>query len=213
MKKEKLTKFSDIVYYYKWYMIITALVILAVAYIAVECHNKVEDDLIVTAVLSNYPLSTASDEIAEDMVADGIIPDLNEDGVSKPYVNMITFPLTPQSQEEMMAGQLVSIAFAEKKAVLFLIDLDLLEMYEDDEIFCDISRVAELHDIPDEDLYIAEDGTIMGISLAGNEYLESKGIPTQTLYACYKYLPYANTPEENQVMLDAADEILAYIMK
>ncbi|MBR2476586.1 MAG: hypothetical protein IKB50_00440 [Clostridia bacterium] len=213
MKKEKLTKFSDIIYYYKWHMIIAVVMIIAVAYFAVECHNKVKDDLVITAVLSNYSMSTASEEIGNDMASNGVIPDLNGDGVSKAYVHVITFPVKPQNQEEMMAGQQVSIAFAADDSILFLIDEDLLEMYEDDMVFGDISRVAELQGVSEENLYIAEDGTVMGISLKGNEYLESKGIPTQTLYACYRYISPESITDEIQTKINAADGILAHIMK
>ena len=213
MKKEKLTKFSDIMYYYKWHMIIAVIMIIVVAYFAVECHNKVEDDITVTAILSNYALSTAAEDVENDMVSNGLIPDLNGDGTNKMFVHIITFPIKPQNQEEMMAGQQVSVAFAADDSVLFLIDEDLLEMYEDDEIFNDISRVAELQGASEADLYLAEDGTSMGISLTDNEYLESKGIPTKTLYACYRYALHSDNSDEYQAKVDVADKILAHIMK
>ena len=192
MKKEKLTKFSDIMYYYKWHMIIAVITIIAVAYFTVECHNKVKDDLVVTAILSNYSLSTAPDDIETDMVSSGIVPDLNGDGTSKMFVHVITFPLKPQNQEEMMAGQQVSVALAGDDSVLFLIDFDLLEMYEDDEIFCDISRVAELQGVSEEDLYIAEDGTVMGISLN-----------TTVFFFCFRLIK-VKKPGFSKVMLSSS---------
>ena len=213
MKNQKLTKFSDIMYYYKWHIIITIITIAAVVFFATECRNKVEDDLVITAILSNYAMSTAPDAITSDMVEKGIIPDFNGDGVSKAYMNLITFPVNPQNQEEMMAAQQVSIAFAADDSILFLLDKDLLEMYENDELFGDISRVAELHGLGEEDLYISEDGTVLGISLKGNPYLEEKGIPTDTLYACYRMVYPERITDETKAKIQVADDMLGYIMK
>lgn len=213
MKKEKLTKFSDIVYYYKWHMIIAAITIIAIVFFAVECSKKVEDDLVVTVILSNYSSYDTADSISNDLAAEGVIPDFNGDGVSKAYIHIITFPLKPQTQEEMMAGQEVSVAFAGDDSILFLIDEDLLEMYEDDMVFGDISRVAELNGIGEEDLYIAEDGTVMGISLKGNKYLGDKGIKTDTLYACYRFTPDDRITDEIRAKIDAADKILAHFLR
>lgn len=213
MKKEKLTKFSDYVYYYKWHAIIAVVVIVVLAFTIHDCATKIEDDMVVTALLSNYPAIEASENMSADFVSAGLIPDANEDGVSQVYVNLVTVPLDPQSEQEMMGAQQAMIAMAADDSILFLIDEDLLEMYETQGAFGDISEKAESLGYGEDLIYTAEDGTVMGISLKDNEYLKSKGVVTDTLYACYRALPEGELEPEAKLKLKAADDIFDYIMK
>ena len=95
--------------------------------------------------------------------------------------------------------------------MLFLVDEDLLEMYEDQEVFADISDKAEKYGIADDSLYIAEDGTPMGISLKDNAYLKSKGVVTDTLYACFRNTYEPNLTDEAKIKMEVADKIFEYM--
>lgn len=213
MKKEKITKFSDFVYYYKWHIIITVIVVLMVASGIHSCATKVEDDLVVDVLISNYAAVGASDNIAADLTAAGIIPDIDGDGISKTYVNIITLPLETESEADMAANYQAMIALAADDSILFLVDEDLLEMYETQGAFGDISDKAEKYGFGEDAVYIAEDGTLMGLSLKGNEYLESKGIVTDTLYACFRPVPEGEVESDLAAKVKAADDILEFIIK
>ncbi len=213
MKKEKITKFSDFMYYYKWHMVITFFVVLLVVSFVHSCTTKVEDDLAVSMLISNYAAVDASEKMSADFTEAGLIPDIDGDGISKVYVNIVTVPLEAKSQEDVMANYQASIALAADDSILFLVDEDLLELYETQGDFGDISDKAAEFGYGEDMVYTAEDGTVMGISLKGNEYLESKGIVTDTLYACFRPIPEGELNTEVTSKIKAADDILAFILK
>ncbi|MBQ6998728.1 MAG: hypothetical protein IJN62_02965 [Clostridia bacterium] len=213
MKKEKITNFSDFVYYYKWHVIIAVVLVIVLASSLHSCATKVEDDLVVSVLISNYASADASENIASDLCAAGIIPDIDGDGISKTHVNIVTLPLETQTEADVAAGYQAMIAMAADDSMLFLVDEDLLEMYESQGAFDDISDKAEKYGFSEEDVYIAEDGTLMGLSLKGNEYLESKGMVTDTLYACFRPLPEGELESDMIAKIKAADDILEFIIK
>ncbi len=213
MKKEKITKFSDFVYYYKWHVIIAVVLVIVLASSLYSCATKVEDDLVVSVLISNYAAADASENIAADLCAAGIIPDTDGDGINQMYVNIVTLPLEAQTEADFAAGYQAMIAMVADDSILFLVDEDLLEMYEDQDVFADISDKAEKYGFGEDDVYIAEDGTLMGLSLKGNEYLESKGMVTDTLYACFRALPEGELEEDTVAKIKAADDILEFIIK
>lgn len=212
MKKEKITTFSDFVYYYKWHVIISVVLVIVLASSLYSCATKVEDDLVVSVLISNYASSSASENIGADLCDAGIIPDIDGDGISQMHVNIVTMPLEMQTEADMAAGYQAMIAMAADDSILFLVDEDLLEMYEDQGAFADISDKAEKYGFGEDEVYIAEDGTLMGLSLTGNEYLESKGIVTDTLYACFRPLPEGKLEEDMLAKIKAADDILEFIL-
>lgn len=213
MKKEKITKFSDFVYYYKWHVIISVVAVIVLVSSLHSCATKVEDDLVVDVLISNNALVDAAENIEADLCGAGLIPDIDGDGISSPYVNIITMPLETQSEADVAASYQAMIAMAADDSILFLIDEDLLEMYEDQSTFADISDKAQKYGFKDEDVYIAEDGTPMGLSLKGNAYLESKGIVTDTLYASFRILPEGDLEDDMIAKIKAADDIFEFIIK
>ncbi len=212
MKKEKITKFSDFVYYYKWHVIVLVVLVIVLASSLYSCATKVEDDLVVSVLISNYASSSASENISADLCEAGIIPDIDGDGICKTYVNIVTMPLEAQSEADMAAGYQAMIAMAADDSMLFLVDEDLLEMYEEQGAFGDISDKAEKYGFTEDEVYIAEDGALMGLSLKDNEYLESKGILTDTLYACFRPIPEGELEEDVLAKIKAADDILEFIL-
>lgn len=213
MKKEKITKFSDFVYYYKWHVIISVILLVLIVFTVRDCATKVEDDMVVSVLISNYAGIDTAENMAADFTAEGIIPDTDEDGISKVYVNIVTIPVEPKTEQEMMANYQATIALAADDSELFLVDKDLLEIYETQGAFGDISEKAEKYGFAEDEVYISEEGTLIGLSLAGNEYLESRGMVTDTLYACFRPLSEKEIEPEEELKIKAADDILDYILK
>lgn len=212
MKKEKITNFSDFVYYYKWHVIIIIAIIILTAIFVRDCANKVEDDLSIAFILSNYTSPNTSESISADLEANGIVPDLNDDGVSKIFTQVITSPIDG-GEDAVAASYQIAIAFVEDTNVLFFVDEDLLEMYEEQDIFADLSEKAEGFGINEDDLYVSETGTPIGISLNGNKYLEDKGVVTDTLYACFRAGYDADADTKTKAKSESADKIFEFISK
>ncbi len=210
MKKEKITSLSDFMYYYKWHIVVLAAVTVLLVTFVRDCATKIEDDMSVVGLLSNYAATDAADLISADLTAKGFVPDVNGDGENQMFVNLITIPLNPTSEMDMMGSQRAMLAMATDDAVLYMVDEDLLEMYEEQGAFGDVRARAEELGIPEDMTYIAEDGTVIGISLADNAYLKEKGINTDTLYACFR--PILKDDEAARMKTRAANEILEYIV-
>ena len=212
MKKEKITKFSDFVYYYKWHVVVLLIVAALLAYFVRDCTNKVENDVSLAFMLSNQTEYNTADEITADLTGAGLIPDLDGDGINQLYTNMMVSLIDDMSETGTAVNYQISIEFAAGESMLFIIDEDLIEVYEQHGAFADISEKAKSYSIAEEDLYIAEDGTPIGISLKGNEYLESKGIVTDTLYACFRNTFDRELTKEEQAKKEVAEKIFDYII-
>lgn len=208
MKKEKITNFSDFIYYYKWHVII-AIVIIALAVIFIrDCANKVEDDISIALILSNYTAADTSDAISSDLENAGLVPDLDGDGVGQMYTRVITSPIDG-GEDAVTASYQITIAFLEKNTVMYLIDEDLLEMYEEQGIFDDVTERAKKLDVSEDGLYVSEEGVPIGISLKGNKYLQEKGVVTDTLYACFRA---GGDDADIKTLSEAADKIFEYML-
>jgi len=210
MEKQKLTKFSDIVYYYKWYAIVFVVIVLMVLFMVRECGNIVKDDAVVTMLLSSEVPPEAAEEIANDLCGAKVFDDLTGDGVLSVYVNPITIPYETASEEAYNAAMQASLALTSEEGLLFFVDEDLLELYEENGFFTDISEKAIKLGKSGDDVYTDSEGKVIGISLKGNEYLEKKGINTETLYACFKVSSIQDT-DKYMLMLKAAEDIFEYV--
>lgn len=209
MKKEKM-KFSDCVYYYKWHVIILIFAVLVIAFMFKDCKNNVKDDAVVSAILSNGYGIESAEQISGALEDADVIPDENGDGVKKLWVNMTYLPYETTSEEAQAAYQKASISLMTDESVIFLLDEDILEIYEEKEYFTDISELAEKLGV--SDVYTAEDGKVLGLSLKGNEFLESKGVVTDTLYACYREFG-DDIDEKTAKKIEIADGILEFIIR
>ena len=209
MKKEKM-KFSDYVYYYKWHVIILLFAVFALVFLLKDCGSNTKDDAVVSAILSNGYGIESAEQISGALTEAGVIPDLNGDGEKKVWVNMTLLPYETGSEEAQVAYQKASISLMTDESVIFLLDEDILEIYEERGYFTDIGKLAERFGVTD--VYTAEDGKILGISLKGNEFLESKGIVTDTLFACYREFG-DSIDEKTAKKIEIADGILEFIIR
>lgn len=209
MKKEKM-KFSDYVYYYKWHVIILLFAVLTLVFTLKDCGSNVKDDAVISAILSNRYGIESAEQISGALEDAGVIPDTNGDGEKKVWVNMTVLPYETTSEEAQVAYQKANISLMTDESVIFLLDEDILEIYEEKEYFTDIGKLAESLGVTD--VYIAEDGKVLGISLKGNEFLESKGIVTDTLFACYREFG-DSINEKTAKKIEIANGILEFIVR
>lgn len=185
MNSKKLS-FKDFVYYYKWYAIAALIIILLVAIFARECASTVKDDVVVNMLLSNEVPPEAGEEIVADLNTAGVIRDINEDGHCQAYVDVITVPYNISSEEDMTDSMRASLVLADEEAVLYFVDYDLLQMYEEKGFFRSLDDFQDVFGVRDGEVYIDSNGSVIGISMRGNAFFEHKGIPTENLFACFR---------------------------
>lgn len=211
MEKNKLTKFSDIFYYYKWYAFGVIALIVVVIMIISGIVNKVEDDVTINMLLSYDAAPTAGEEISAD-IENGVILDVDGDGITQSYINVVTVPYEFKDEADINSGMQASLVFAIDEAILCFIDKDLLDLYSDKDFFEDISEKASALGYGEEAVYKNPQGVPVGISLNGNKYLEEKGVTTKDLYVCFKHSAKKDT-ERYKAIRQSAENVLDYIIE
>ena len=206
-----MKKISDFWFFYKGYIIALLIVALLCVLILKDCSEKIHEDLAVTMLLSNDAKPESSQNIANALEEGGKVPDFNGDGNFKARVNLVTVPYEVKDESDLASQYQANIAIQADESQLFFIDEDLLEIYEEQELFGDIGDLAE--GLNAQNLYIDENGKAIGISLKGNAFLEDKGIVTETLYACLRNNEYTEPDEEADKIINASVEILKFIVE
>lgn len=206
-----MKKISDFWFFYKGYIIALLIVVLLCVLILKDCSEKIHEDLAVTMLLSNDAKPESSQNIANALEEGGKVPDFNGDGNFKARVNLVTVPYEVKDESDLASQYQANIAIQTDESQLFFIDEDLLEIYEEQELFGDIGDLAE--GLNAQNLYIDENGKAIGISLKGNAFLEDKGIVTETLYACLRNNEYTEPDEEADKIINASVEILKFIVE
>lgn len=210
MDKKRLS-FGDFVYYYKWYAIVAVIIILLVGIFARECSSTIEDDVVVNMLLSTDASPDAGEDIAADLRNSNVIRDINGDGIYQAYIDVITVPYAIGSEEDLTNGMRASIVLADEEAVLYFVDHDLLEMYEDKGFFRSLEELPDTFWADSDDLYIDAKGNAIGISVRENEYLEQMGISTENLFACFRVSSKGDDDKEYIEKFEAAGDVYTYI--
>ena len=184
---------------------------LSIIHVSVPSESSNSDSLAVSVLISNPAKGDSASLIADDLAQAGKIPDFNGDGTSKARINLITVPYQVKDESDLASQYQANIAVQTDNSAMFFIDEDLLEIYEEQDLFGDIGEIAQ--ELNDENLYIGENGKALGISLKGNAFLEERGIVTETLYACFRNYEYVEVDEETEKIFDASVDVLKFIVQ
>ena len=65
---------------------------------------------------------------------------------------------------------------------LFILDGETVYSFKNDDIFYDLTKIADKYNISQEERYLSDDGKVMAISVDGNKYLEECSIFCDNLY-------------------------------
>ncbi len=212
MDEQKKSKISNFWYYHKVHVIVTIIVAVVLVFTIYDCQNKVEPDISVRGVLNFYASEESRAAFEQTLYDAGLVTDINGDGKQNCLVQLLGVPDEVQSEQDVAVNFQVTLGFAADDAVLYLINDEFLELYEEDGIFEDMSDFAQQHGVLQEDCYVTESGEVIGISLEGNQLLEGCGIPTDTLYMA-KRVMRTNEEEdaEKQAMFAQSERIADYL--
>ncbi len=212
MDQQKKSEISNFWYYHKVHMIVALLVVVVLAFTIYDCQNKVEPDISVRGILNTYVSEESRTAFEQALYQSGLVTDLNGDGKQNCLVQFLAVPDEVQSEQDAAVNMQVTLGFAADDAVLYLINEEFLELYEEDGIFGDMSGFIQQYGGSQEDCYVAESGEVIGISLQGNQLLEGCGLPTDTLYMA-KRVMRANEEgdEEKESMFAQSMQIAGYL--
>lgn len=162
-------------YYYKWHVIITVLAVIILGLILKSCTSTKEPDISIAYISDHAVSSEASDKLFEELQKNKLIYDINNDGEPFYYFDpfIVDFENTSQNYDIYDKLQLQlsvgtqTLTFAHQYA---------LEDYE--WAFDDIGKYAK----DSHKTVTGSNGSVLGISIEGNKFLESVGINTENLY-------------------------------
>ena len=213
MDAQKKSKLSDFWYYYKWHVIIAVVIAAILAFTIRDCSHKVEPDVSVRGILNAYVAEESRQALEQTLYDAGLIPDINADGKQNCMLQLLTVPAEVKSEQDMAVQMQITLGFAADDAVLYLIDEEFLELYEEQGIFQPLDVFAAQQTVPQEQLYVGpETGEVLGVSLQGNALLEQCGMNTETLYLAMRMIRQNEQDDpEVQAMFDASEQIAAYL--
>jgi len=163
-------------YYYKWHVILTIFAVLVVGLIFKSCSSVKEPDIHI-AYISEAPVSTETyDKLFEELKKNNLIQDINADGETEFYFDPTVVKFTNATSEDYQIYEKLQVVLSAGSQSLILAHQYALEDFE--WAFDDIGKYAKKGD----KLLISSTDNVIGISVEGNEFLESIGIDTKNLY-------------------------------
>lgn len=202
--KEKTENFF---YYYKWHLIIGAVVALVVGYAVVSSLGSHEPDLYMIYASDKGVSTDTSDKLENMLSGAGLIKDIDGDGTEK----MIFDPMVVDMESNgggdyMMLQKLQTVLLAGTQTVMF-VHRYIVEDYNG--VFEDLAEY-----VPDGAETIAgPDGGVSAISVQGNKKLESCGINTENLFIGIRRRTDKQVKKgEFEKEYDAAYDVIKFIL-
>lgn len=212
MAKQKLTKLSDIIYYYKWHAIAVIGAIFLTVLVVHECASIVRDDVTVNILVSGRYEESASEEISVALEEAAAFDDINGDGKLASYFNIVRVPHRLTSEGEISSGMMATVALATDEALLNFVDGDLAANYAGNGYFDDITAKFPASLLEGAEIAETADGLKYGISVKDNAFLESKGINADNMYACLRIPVEGYSEELYEKKVKAAADVLKFII-
>ncbi len=212
MEKNKLTKMSDIIYYYKWHALAVIGAIILTILVVHECSTIVRDDVTINMLVSSRFEDSASEELSNAISEAAAFDDINGDGKHAAYVNVVRVPYRLTSEGEISSGMMATVALATDEALLNFVDGDLARNYANSGYFDDITAKFPASLLEGAEILETENGLKFGISVKGNSFLESRGINTKDMYACLRIPIEGYNEEKYEKKVKAAADVLKFII-
>ncbi len=203
--KEKIDNFF---YYYKTHLIVAVLVTILLVIGIRSCTDRKQIDLRVVYFSDTMMASEVADTMEKSLAENGLLEDVDGDGEKMFYLDSIVHDFDIDGNvDEATVNKIQATMFAGDHT-LMLVHKYALEDY--DGSYGDISSHAKEGD---EKFISPESGSVIGISVAGNPYLEEMGIPTDNLYVAMRLQTESEIKKgETQKNFDLAYKVMDYIL-
>lgn len=170
--------FADFWHYNKFKIIIVAALIAFVAFALSQCSYGTEVDL---GILHVSEVSGVDGTAFVDMLQSEIALATNQE---KPNVEFVAVyvPTDPRFVAETGALEKIQLELARGNSTLFVLDEETIYSYTGEELFHDITALADSYGIAEYDRYIGPNGETIAISVDGNSFLEKCSLENKSLY-------------------------------
>lgn len=172
--KENIENFF---YHYKYHVIGGIVLVLLLFSLLKSCTDKQVIDLKTVYFSDKYLAQENIDAFEKSLRDNNLVADIDGDGEANFYMDNILYDFDVDGNtDEAILNKVLTVTYAGDHT-LMLVHKYGLEDY--DGSFEDLSSIAKNHD---KVFYGPESEFPTGISVEGNEYLESFGIDTENLY-------------------------------
>lgn len=175
---EKQGGFANFWHYNKIKIISLILLIAFAIFGLSQCSYGTEVDF---GILHVSEVSGVSgDAFVEALKRDALISSANWE----PNVEFISVyvPSDPKLLPETGALEKIQIELINGNSTLFILDEETVYSYKDEDLFYDLTDIADKYDVPDEARYLGPNGEVIGISADGNAYLDACSLESDSLY-------------------------------
>ena len=214
MEKKQKLKITDIWYYYKGYVAIVLVVVLAIGYTVFNKVTEVKDDFLIECISDIGFDYDAAYTLADSLEQSGAVPDINGDG--NVQVNVATYQtgLSGNKNIDPQIAQVAQLRMAVGEGAIIIADKKVFEVYDRYEMFKDISSIADELGIDESKVVKSSDGKVVGIGITDSKWLAESGVKYDGLYAALRVMNADNADDESlAAQFAAAEDILKYIIK
>lgn len=206
MEKKAIKKLTDFWYYYKYYLLVGIVAVIALAVTVKSCYEKRDYDVNVLFMTHGYSESFYQSESMDELksVLGGFAPDRNGDGKTDVQVITINYGLTFEQSNSANAARSANLASG--KNVLFLLDSQNYEELKAGGFLADISQLGESE-------YLESDRfDVVGSGLASS--VSNFGVDGESYYLCLRVYDEKKAQSDIKYMAqyDAAKTLLTNII-
>lgn len=203
--KEKIDNFF---YYYKTHLIVAVFLTVILVIGIRSCADRKVIDLKVVYFSDALTASETADTMEKSFAENGLLADIDGDGEKTFHLDSIVHDFDIDgSVDEATVNKIQATMFAGDHT-LMLVHKYALEDY--DGSYEDISSHAKEGD---GKFISPNSGAVIGISVAGNPYLEKMGIPTDNLYVAMRLRTESEIKKgKNKNHFDHAYKVMDYIL-
>jgi len=203
MSETKAT-FADFWHYNKFKIIIVAAFIAFVAFALSQCSYGTQVDL---GILHVSEVNGVDGTAFVDMLQSEIVLATNQEKPNIEFVSVYV-PTDPRFVAETGALEKLQLELARGNSTLFVLDEETIYSYAGEELFHDITAIADSYGIEEDDRYIGPNGETIAISVDGNAFLEKCSLENKSLY-----LAIRAHDEDDASRYQNAYEAAKYILK
>ncbi len=196
--------FANFWHYNKFKIIIVAALIAFVAFALSQCSFGTEVDL---GILHVSEVSGVDGTAFVDMLQNEIEL-LSEADIPNIEFVSVYVPTDPRFVAETGALEKIQLELARGNSTLFVLDEETLYSYAGEELFHDLTTLADSYGIAEADRYIGQNGETIAISVDGNTCLEKCSLENKSLY-----LAMRAHDEDDASKYHNAYEVAEYIIK
>jgi len=195
-------------FYYNWWKIVLVLAVIGlVALTLSQCSSKVATDFGILYISEDETAN--SEELKKTVLGSGVVQDADsKDGINI-GLKEIYIPESAEVMHQQRVPEQIRVELIGGECTLYILDKETIYENETMDIFYDMKAVADKCGVHSDRLYIAQNGTVCGISLEGNRLLNSGGAPCDSLYVAVKN----HTPDTDDIRIKNALAFAEYILK